>query len=150
MYEKKKQTEVLVPKRAIWEDCNIPPFGEYREPSFQKCYTICDSVKRDTLQHLLNHMEVHIPPNHDIVGANEFGANVRVIFMKRRNLFLINPIIQDTSQEARIWDKCLGQTVWRSKYIHVKYLNRELKEMEQSFSNVDALQLQCVYSTFNT
>jgi len=139
--------------------CKFDSPGEYRNALFAKksvlyCINNNEFVERKDV--LVNHMKLYsFKHNKQCVFASEFGSHVKIGYMKKEDITLINPYIianaNLTSQEKIECAVVINGNSNKYMYyetISIRYINEHLVDKEQTFSSLDACYIQLMLESF--
>lgn len=109
--------------------CEFAPGGAYVEPPYARSNDWCVDSPREPLFALMAHMKLNSQDMDASFGA-EFGSMLRIVYVPRLNVFMLNPMVHFEESYA-MWlceDSFGGQRVsqLRPNNVHVSFLRADL------------------------
>lgn len=140
------------PKRCLvdwFNACHINDWSSVYLPSAaaRKPMPWCPD-QRDRISALMRSMHKNTPKTSPrFVPATAFGTNVQLYYMRLRDEFLINPVIESADGEMKKME-CQGIERMMHTVLRVKYINSYFHEQVTTFTYLDAMIIECelVYS----
>ena len=131
----------------ILAHCQYDPPGDYRHGPYSKSITLCESVDRKEAQELMYHMHARSVGMAAAIAA-EFGSNVKIGYIVKRKLFIINPIVMAKGDHAvpclLDTDSGNGEKHIRASTVDVRYMTSNFEYVEERFEQADALLVQAM------
>lgn len=138
--------------REIRQPCEVVPAShEFRDMPIVRGLDWCVGSPKEPVNYLMFHMEKHTPATEEAVVAQNFGSNMRLLYLKRKagffqyeGLFMLNPeiAVTDTDVAMSLCGAINGEVARRPSSVSVKFLDREFKPKTQRFTDNDACRVQ--------
>ncbi len=136
----------LVVREAI-NPCYFSQPGPRQPPPYPRGVKYCSGTSHREYERLMEHIRQHATGDDEALIAAQFGSAVRLIYLPGEDMFMFNPLMEDSGDSTMI--KCqddVGEVVERSRpnRVRVTFVNKEFHSQIRVFEGPLSCLLQAI------